>query len=146
MVSIRRSPTGTIYLVGETPYRDFLTPMDWCYVARELSLVRLMEVSTDVIRMQRWLDRHPGAVLYNILSHDPIEEWEGMETGLTGDALYEAQLVQLEDGLYADDYGLRVFCTTRLSPFFREDVDLRNDRYDYLCERIRSVQELQGVG
>jgi hypothetical protein len=132
--------------VGEAPDKDFLTPMDWCCVAGELAPVRLMEVDTDVIRMQRWLDRHPDAVLYNILSHDPIEEWDGLESALKGDALYETQLVRTEEGIYADDYGLRVFCTTRLSPVFREDVDTRNDRHDYLCENIRSLPELQGVG
>lgn len=125
-----------IWLLQDGPYRDeHLTPMEWCPLQRGLTYERGLRVQVkDVAGFLRKLkegDYH----LYRILSHEPITEG----SLLAPEECARIQLV-LDDGEpYIDDYGCYVYCTTRLSPQYRDDLDLRSDNDDYTGEHIRTL-------
>ena len=129
--------TPWIDLWQDGPYRgDELTPMEWCPVARQLTYERRMRViAKDPAAFLKWVKTHPDAHLYRVLSHEPVQDGAVDK----GDELYDKQLVRDRDEIYIDDYGLRCFCTTRLSPVFKEDMDLRNDNDDYTGEYIGTI-------
>jgi hypothetical protein len=126
--------SGWLLLDVEVSKEGIVTPMDWCEVERGFSYQRKALVGNQREELQRWLDQYPEACLYRVLAHTPITTVQPIP-----DKVFEAQLVMDDTGIYVDDYGLRVFCATRLSPTYKEDMDLRNDNYDYLREIIEGV-------
>lgn len=99
----------------------FPTLMDYNPELKGFSTTRQVVIDTgwDEDRLRSFLVKHPGACIYNTLSHEPIGE-----------------KILIDGDPYIDPFGLCVYISSNISWYPHKDVDERFNYEEYPEDQI----------